>query len=277
MGGQYVSRETPMNIIVCVKEVIDPEAPAEEFRLDVDKGVLVPSPKILKVSNPFDEQAVEAALRIKDKSGARVTIVTLGKGFDPVVVKKPLVMGADELVLLDDEAFVDGDSWSTAYALAVAIKKIGSYDLILCGRQAGDWNAGQVGLGIAEFLGLPSVSIARRIDVTDGQATVERVIRNGYEVVSVALPALITLSNELGQPRYPSITNMRKANKIQPLIWKPSDIGLDPSVLGSRGRRLKLIKLFQPVFEGTCEMIGGETPQEAGENLALRLRKERVL
>jgi electron transfer flavoprotein beta subunit len=266
-----------MNIIVCVKEVIDPEAPADEFKLDETKGALVSSPKVVRVPNPFDEQAVEAALRIKDQSGAKVTILTLGSGFDPVVVKKPLVMGADDLVLLDDEAFVGGDSWSTAYALAAAIKKIGNFDLILCGRQAGDWNAGQVGLGIAEFLGLPSIGIARKIEITDGQATVERVIKNGYEIVRIMLPALITLSNELGQPRYPSVTNMRKANKIQSLIWKPADIGLDPSILGRRGRRLKLIKLFQPVFEGRCEIIGGETPHEAGENLALKLRKERML
>jgi electron transfer flavoprotein beta subunit len=111
----------------------------------------------------------------------------------------------------------------------------------------------------------------------DQKARVERVITNGYEVVDVILPALITVSNELGQARYPSIRNMSKAKTIQPVIWKPADIGLEPSDVGTRGRRLELLKLFQPVFEGTCEMIRGETPQEAGENLAFRLRKERVV
>ncbi|GAI54282.1 unnamed protein product, partial [marine sediment metagenome] len=109
-------------------------------------------------------------------------------------------MGADELILLDDEAFAGGDSWSTAYALAMAIKKIGEYDLIFCGRQAADWDAGQVGSGIAEILGLPSVTLAKKIDITDGKARVERVTADGYEVIEVPLPALITVSNELGEP-----------------------------------------------------------------------------
>jgi len=266
-----------MNIIVCVKEVPDPEAPVDEFRLDPDKNILVSSPKVLKVPNPFDEQAVEAALRIKDRSGAKVTILSLGRGLDRVVVKKPLLMGADDLVLLEDEAFADGDSWSTAYGLAAAIKKIGVYDLVLCGRQAADWNAGQTGLGIAELLNLPSVTVARKIEIMDGKAKVERVTTNGYEVIEVILPALITVSNELGQARYPAVQNIRKADKIQPVTWKPVDIGLEPFSVGSQGRRLKLLKLFQPVFEGTCEMIEGETLQEAAESLSLRLRKEKIL
>ena len=144
-----------MNIIVCVKEIADPEAPSEDFRLDTDKNVLVASPKVLKVLNPFDEQAVEAALQIKDKVGAKVTALSLGKGLDRVVTKKPVFMGADELILLEDDTFAGGDSWSTAHALAAAIRKIGEYDLILCGRQAADWNAGQTGSGIAETPGPP--------------------------------------------------------------------------------------------------------------------------
>ena len=266
-----------MNIIVCVKEVVDPEAPADSFRLDADKNVLISSPKVIKVLNPFDEQAIEAALRIKDKLSAKVTVLSLGKKLDRVVVKKALFMGADELILLEDEVFADGDSWSTAYALAAAIRKIGNYDLVLCGRQAADWNAGQIGSGIAELLELPIVTVARKIEIIDGKAKVERVTANGYEVVDVILPSLITVSNELGQARYPAIQNIRKADKIQPIIWKPVDLGIEPSHVGSKGRRLKLLKLFQPIHEGTCEMIEGETPQEAGENLALALRKEKIL
>ncbi len=266
-----------MNIIVCIKEIADPEAPADSFRLDSEKKILACSPKVLRVINPFDEQAVEAALRIKDTIGAKVTALALGKGLDRVVVKKPLFMGADELILLEDEAFSDGDSWSTVNALAAAIRKIGNYDLILCGRQAADWNAGQVGSGIAEILGLPSVTVARKIEITDGKAKVERVTADGYETVEVKLPSVITVSNEIGQARYPAIQNIRTANKIQPVIWKPSDIGLDPSTVGGKGRRLKILKLFQPVTEGTCEIMQGETPQEMAENLALTLRKEKIL
>jgi electron transfer flavoprotein beta subunit len=266
-----------MNIIVCIKEIPDPEAAIDSFRLDPANKVLVSSSKVLRVVNPFDEQAVEAALRIKDRIGAKVTVVSLGNNLDRVVVKKPLHMGADELILLEDEAFVGGDSWATAQALSAAIRKIGEYDLVLCGRQAADSNAGQTGLGIAEFLGLPCVTVARKIEITGDTVAVERVIPNGYETVEVRLPAVITVSNELGQARYPSIKNIAKSNAIKPVIWKPADIGLEPEVCGTRARRLTAIKLFLPVFEATCEIVSGDTIQEAGQNLAVRLRQERIL
>jgi electron transfer flavoprotein beta subunit len=206
-----------------------------------------------------------------------VTAIALGNALDRVVVKKPLFMGADELVLLEDPAFAEGDSWSTAYALTAAIRKIGQFDLVLFGRQAADWNAGQIGLGTAEMLGLPSVSVARKIEITDGLARIERITSNGYETVEIKLPAVITVSNEIGQARYPAIQNIRVANKIQPVIWKPSDIGVESSQVGSAGRRLRILKLFQPVTEGTCEIMQGETTQEMAENLALTLRKEKIL
>jgi electron transfer flavoprotein beta subunit len=231
----------------------------------------------LRVVNPFDEQAVEAALRIKDKTGAKVTVLSLGNNLDRVVVKKPLHMGADELILLEDEAYVGGDSWSTAYALSAAIRKIGAYDLVLCGRQAADSNAGQTGLGIAQFLGLPCVTVARKIEIDGETASVERVVTNGYERVEVALPAVITVSNELGQARYPSIKNIAKSNAMKPVIWKPEDIGLEEEACGIRARWLSVEKLFLPVFEATCEMVSGETVQEAAQNLAVRLREERIL
>lgn len=266
-----------MNIIVCVKEVLDPEAPFDSFKVDPEKKTVLASSNVLKVLNPFDEQAVEAALRIKDRIGAKVIAISLGNKLDRVVVKKPLLMGADELFLLEDEGFVGGDSFATAYALASAIKKIGEYDLILCGRQSADTNAGQVGAGIAHFLNLPFVMVARKIDIIDGKARVEKVLSDGYEVLEVDLPAVITVGSELGQPRYPSIHNIRRASELWPVIWKPEDLGLDPSMCGEKGKKLQLLKLFQPVYEFKCEIVQGETPAEAAFNLALRLRKERII
>lgn len=266
-----------MNIVVCVKEICDPEATIDSYRLDQVQKALVSSSKVLKVVNPFDEQAVEAALRIKDKTGAKVTVLSLGNNLDRVVVKKPLHMGADELILLEDEAYVGGDSWSTANALAAAIRKIGEYDLILCGRQAADSNAGQTGIGIAEVLDLPCVTVARKIETTGGTAVVERVIVNGYETVEVALPAVITVSNELGQARYPAIKNIARSNAIKPVIWKPEDIGLSTNSVGEPGQLLSVAELFLPVFEATCEVVTGETIEEAAQNLAVRLREERIL
>ena len=266
-----------MNMIVCVKQVLDPEAPPASFKIDSVANKVVLPPDVSPVISPFDEHAVEAALRIKDAQGGRITVMSLGANLQRDVVKKPLSMGADELILLEDEAFIDGDSWSTAYALAMAIRKIGDYDLIFCGRQAADWDAGQVGSGIAEILGLPSVTVAKKIDVTDSKAKVETVTADGYEVVEVPLPALVTVSNELGEPRYATIKGIMAAKKIEPIVWKPADIGVDPSQIGAAGRRTKMLKLFQPVREVECEIIEGESPEEAAANLALKLREVKIL
>jgi electron transfer flavoprotein beta subunit len=264
-----------MNIIVCCKQVIDPEAPPASFKVDAASNKVVPPPGVPPVISPFDEGAVEAALRVKDAKGGKVTVVSLGTNLLRDVVKKPLSMGADELVLLEDAAFDGGDSFSIAYALSMAIKKIGQFDLIFCGRQAADWDSGQTGSGVAEFLGLPSVTLAKKVEITaDNKARVERVTADGYEVIEVTLPALITVSNEIGAPRYPTMKGIMAAKKKEPVIWKPADIGADPARLA---RRTKLVKLFQPVKEGKVEIIGGQTPEEAGTNLALKLREIKVL
>ncbi len=266
-----------MNIIVCCKQVADPEVPPASFKIDTEANKVIPPPGVSPIISPFDEYAVEAALRITDSRGGKVTVISLGVNLLRDVAKKPLSMGADELVLLEDEAFTGGDSWSTAFALATAIKKIGDYDLILCGRQAADWDAGQVGSGIAELLGLPSITIARKIDITDGKARVERVVADGYEIIEVALPALITVSNELGTPRYSTIKGIMTAKRKEPVVWKPADLGLDPSGVGAGARHTRLLKLFQPVREGKCEILPGETPEEAAANLALKLREAKIL
>jgi electron transfer flavoprotein beta subunit len=266
-----------LNIIVCCKQISDPEAPPASFKIDAAANKVIPPQGVAPVISPFDEQAVEAALRIRDKGGTKVTVLILGNGLVREVVKKPLSMGADELILLEDAAYEGGDAWSTATTLAAAIKKIGAFDLVITGRQAADWDSGQVGSGIAELLGIPSITVAKKIEAANGKAKVERVLADGYEVIEVSLPALITVSNELGEPRYATLKGIMAAAKKQPIIWKPADLGLDPSKIGAAGRRSKLVKLFQPVKEGKCEVISADTPAEAGVKLAIRLREEKVL
>jgi len=266
-----------MNMIVCVKQVLDPEAPPASFKIDPATNKVVPPPGVSPIIDPYAEYAVEAALKVKDAQGGKITAISLGTNQLRDIVKKTLAMGADELILLEDEAFDEGDSWSTAYALAMSIKKIGDYDIIFCGREASDWNAGQVGSGIAEILGLPSITLAKKIDITNGKARVERVTDDGYEVIEVSLPALITVSNEIGEPRYPTIKGIMAAKKMEPVIWKPADIEGDVSQIGAAGRRTKLFKLFQPVREGKCEIVEGESPEEAAVNLALKLREGKIL
>jgi electron transfer flavoprotein beta subunit len=266
-----------MNIIVCVKQVNDPEAPPASFKIDPAANKVIPPTGMPPVISTFDEYAVEAALRIKEKAGGKVTAISLGLNLQRDVVKKPLSMGADDLVLLEDPAFADGDSWSTAYALAMAIKKIGQFDLILCGRQAADWDSGQVGSGIAEILGLPSVTIARKVEVEGNKAKVERVIPDGYELVEMSLPGVVTLSNEHATPRYPNVKGIMMAKRKEPIVWKPADIGADPAKLGATGRRAKLMKLFQPVRDTKCEIVTADTPEDAAAKLAQRLREAKVL
>ena len=265
-----------VNSVVCVKQVIDPEAPPSSFKVDIEskKAVMSGVPPVI---DPYSEYAVEAALKIKDGQGGTVTAISLGNNMLREVVKKPLSMGADELILLEDDAFADGDSWTTALALATAIKKVAEYDLVFCGREASDTNAGQVGSAIAELLGLPVVTLARKIDVSDGRASIERVTDDGCEVIEVSLPAVITVSNEIGEPRYPTIKGIMAAKKKEPVVWKPADIGLEPSQVGAAGQRAQILKLFQPVREGTCELIEGETSEEAAAKLAQKLRDAKVL
>ena len=265
-----------MNIIVCVKQVIDPEAPPSTFNVDADRNK-AEMHGVPPVIDPYGEFAVEAALRIKETQDSNITVISLGARLSREVIKKPLAMGADGLVLLEDEAYAGGDSWSTATALAAAIRKIGEYDLILCGREASDTNAGQTGPGIAEILGLPCVTITRKIEITDGKAKVERVTSDGYDVIEVPIPAVITVSNEIGEPRYPTIKGIMAAKKIEPVIWKPADINIDTSKIGEAGQHARLRKLFQPVYEGKCEFAEGDSPEEAAEKLAQKLREAKIL
>ncbi len=261
-------------MIVCAKQIQDPEAPPATFKVDPAANKVIPPAGVEPVISPFDEQAEEAALRIKDAQGGTIKVISMGLEMKRTVVLKSLSMGADELYLIEDPALAGLASFSTAYALAAAIKKIGEFDVIFCGRQAADWDAGQVGSGIAEILGIPSVTVAKKVDAVDGRIRVERVVADGYEVIEVETPCLITVSNELGEPRYPTMKGIMAAKKKPTTVWSAQDIGVDPSKLQAR---TKLLKLFVEERVGKCEMMEGETIEEAAANLALRLREVKVI
>jgi electron transfer flavoprotein beta subunit len=264
-----------LQIIVTAKQVVDPEIPKSAFKIDAaSKRVVIPS-SFPPVVNGFDEHAVEAALRIKDTQEAKVTVLAVGKAFSIDVMRKLLAMGADELVLVQDPAIDDTiDSRVTAQLLTGAIKKIGAFDLILCGRQASDWDNAQVPLMLTEELGIPCITIAKKIDVSDGTVTVERVIPDGHEVVEAPLPALITVSNELGLPRYPTMRAIMAANRKRPALWKLSDMGIDPATLLSG---LQLVDLFVPVQAQECEFIDGSDEREIAHKLFQKLRDGRLI
>ena len=264
----------PIDIIVCAKQVIDPEMPSSSFNIDPVSKRVIAVPGIPPVVNGFDENAVEAALRIKDSQEATITVISAGTAFALDVMKKPLSMGADDLVLLQDDAFPNTiDSFFTAQLLAGAVSKLDGFDLIICGRQASDWDNAQVALGVAELLGISCIALGKRVEVKDGKVLVERLIPDGYEVVEAPLPALVTVSNELGQPRYPTLRGIMAATRKRPTIWTRADLGLEASQLEPR---ITLHDLFIPERTQQCEIIEGENEADSARQLALKLREAKL-
>jgi electron transfer flavoprotein beta subunit len=266
-----------VKIVVCVKQIQDPEIATSVFRIDEEARKVIPVPGLSPVISPFDEQAVEAALRIRDvageDSGIEITVVTIGPEGARAVIKAALALGADDAVLLSDGAFDDGDGYATARTLAETIRKIGGADLILTGRQAADWDAGIVGTGIAELLDMPAITYARKIEVDDGTVRVERVLEDGIETVEAALPAVVTISNELGSVRHASMRETMRAAKKPIEAWTPSDIGLDENQVGAAAARRVLERLYIPINDIECEFVGGETAAEMAAELTRRLRE----
>ncbi len=266
-----------MHVICFAKQVIDPEMPVASFKIDEATKTVLPVQGLAPVINGFDENAIEAALRLKEDHEVTITVIALGKDLVLDVIKKPLSMGADELILLQDDAFEDGDAYSIGYALAMAVKKVGEFDLIICGRQASDTDRGQVGLAVAELLGVPAITVGKSVAVKDGKVIVERVRTDGSEIVEAPLPALVTVSNELGEPRYPTLRGIMQAGRKKPTVWTAADIGADAAKLGASGRVVSLSKLFIPVVEKECAFIEGENEADAGRQLALKLREAKLI
>ena len=267
-----------MHIVVCIKYIPDPEAAFSMFRIDADSKKVIPASGLKHVVSPFDEQAVEAALRIREQhAGTRITVITLGDETSRNALKHGLAMGADDAVLLADAAFDDGDSYTTAVALSAAIKKLGAVDLILTGRQAADGDAGVVGAGIAEMLDRPLLTFAMSIVVENSAVRVERVLDDGSEVIEADLPAVVTVSNEIGVPRAPSLRETMRAARKPVQVWKAVDLGLDAATIGAAGARALRERLFAPSKQMLCEFIDAPTPEAQGALLAQRLREAKVL
>ena len=219
----------------------------------------------------FDERAVEAACRLKDKHGGTITVLSIGPGKVADVVKHAISMGADEGYVLQDEAFENLDSFGTAYVLEKAIRKIGEYDLVLCGRQSADWGSGQVGSILAEKLSIPVVTLACDIEAEDNKLRIKRIVKDGWEVVEAPMPSLVTVSSELGLPRLPVGMRIMIAARKQVPLWNAQDIGADSSQLDKANAHIEVTGLSIPTREIKCEMIAGDTPEEVGVNLALKL------
>ena len=267
-----------MDAIVCVKQIPDPETPAAAFKVDEGAMQVLPAQGISPVISPFDAQAVEAALRLADAAGdGAVNIISLGPDSARDAIKHSLAMGANEGYHLHDDAFEGGDAWTTALALSKAIEQIGIPDVLIFGRQAADWDQGAVGSIVAELLDLPSATVLRAVELSDGGITVSRVVADGFETVELPTPCVLTISNEFGDPRYPQLRQIMRAARKQVTEFTAADLGLDPSEVGAAGARVQMHALYQPTSDVEVEIIEGDTPEEKATGLVAKLREARII
>ena len=258
-----------MNSIVCLKEV-----PDTETRIEVRAGKVVEE-GIQYVVNPYDEYALEEALKWQETLGGKVTLVSLGPDRARESILKGLAMGADEVYHLAEPAFLGGDAFATAKALAAAIAKLEPYDAIFCGKQAVDEDDAAVGIMLAELLDLPHVSVVTRFEIAgDGKsARAEREIEGGREVIETSLPAVITAQKGLNEPRYPSFRGIRQARSKPFTQWTPADVGLDGGVVGMSGAKLQVVEILPPPERPAGRIVPGE-PADAAKQVVHLLRDE---
>jgi electron transfer flavoprotein beta subunit len=260
-----------VNIVVCLKQVPDTET---QIKI-APGGKNIVADDIKWVMNPYDEFGVEEALRLKEKFGGEVTVVGLGPKRVTESIRTALAMGADKGILISDDALEGSDSLATAKALAAVIKTL-TFDLVFAGQRGVDDDLGVVGAALAEFLGIPQVSLVVKVEVSeDGKSLkASRPVEGQTLVVETSLPVLLTTQKGLNEPRYASLPGIMKAKK-KPLDQKGlADIGLDAGAVGESARKLKILELVPPPSREAGKIVPGETPQEKAAELARLLHEE---
>lgn len=262
-----------MDIVVTVKQVPDPDIPPTHFKVDEAAKKVVPPAGVAPVMNGYDANALEAALRLKEQLGGKVTVVSLGPDSAKDTLKRAIAMGADAAIHINDPALNDTESATTARALAAAIKKLDHFDLVLSGRQASDTDGGLVHLGVAHYLGVPAVSPVQKIEDASAESVVaERIVEDGYQRLKVRLPALLGVSSEMNEPRYPPLKGIMAAGRAQIPVWTAADLGMDAAQ-----PRVELRRLYVETREARVELIEADSPAEAGTRLADKLREARLV
>lgn len=261
-----------MNVVVCVKQVPD----TTDVRIDPETHTLVRE-GVPSIVNPFDMFALEEGLRIKERLGGKVTALSMGPPQAKEALKEAIAMGIDEAVLISDRAFAGADTLATSYTLSLGIRRIGAYDLILCGRQAIDGDTAQVGPGIAEGLDIPQVTLVKKIEeIREGYARVEKMTEEGFEVVETPLPALLTVVKEINEPRLPTLRGQMRAKAFNIPVWTAADLQADPARIGLDGSPTWVVKVFTPEPRGAGVVLEGE-PEELVERLVAELRRGQVI
>lgn len=262
-------------IIVLAKQVPD----TNEIKIDPVKNTLIREgvPSIL---NHDDANALEEALDIKDKfDDVHITVITMGPPQAKDMLAECIAMGADEGILVSDRAVGGSDTWATSNALAAAIHKIGDYDLIFAGRQAIDGDTAQVGPQCAEKLGIPQVTYVKEFDIDKNMKdiTVKRALEDGYELISIKTPCMLTAIKELNTPRFMSIGGIFEVKNKEIKVWNAQDIAVDLATVGLDASPTNVFRSFTPTPKGMCMMIEADSDKEAAENLLVNLKSKHVI
>lgn len=246
-----------MNIIVCIKQV--PET--TEVKINPETNTLIRE-GVKSIINPFDLYAIEEGVRLKEKFSGKVTVISMGPPQAEAALREALAMGADEAILICDRAYAGSDTWATSYTLAGAIKKIGNFDLILCGKQASDGDTAQVGPGISAHLDIPQVTYVKKIEeIKNNIMRVERMMEEGYEIIECPLPALLTVVKEINEPRMPSLKGLMRAKSAKITVWTQKELNLDPQNIGLCGSPTQVIKIFTPPQRSGGQILTGEVSE----------------
>lgn len=261
-----------VNLIVLIKDIVD----LTEMKIDPRTQHPILAGLKRKISD-VDKRALEAAVQLKEKHGGKVTVVSMGDDKTRTPLREALAIGGDEAYLLKDPAFEDSDTLATSRILAAAIRKIGDYDLLLCGEMTLDSLSAQVGPRISELLGLPQVAYARSLEFKGEMVLAERDLEEEDEVVEAKMPALVTVVREINEPRIPSLMSIMRASRKKIEEWDRETLGLSREEVGAAGSAVKVLEVKAPPMERKRIIIEAETPEEAAEKLAQRLIEDGVL
>ncbi len=261
-----------MEMVVCVKQVPD----TTEVKIDPVTNTLVRQ-GVPSIVNPFDKNALEAALQLKEKNGGKITVVSMGPPQAKDALKECLAMGADEAYLVSDRAFGGADTLATSYTLAAALNKIGKFDLILCGKQAIDGDTAQVGPEMAEHLGIPHITCCSKFEVTGDVMRVEREHEEGYEVIVGKMPLLVTVVKSANEPRFATVRGTMKANRKEIPVLTLADLEVDEKRIGLKGSPTQVKKIFTPPSRSGGEMIQAEDAREAISILIQKLSDAKII
>lgn len=276
-----------MRIIVPIKQVPN----SDDVQLDPQTGTLIRQ-GVEAIVNPLDLYAIETALSIRDEHGGEVIVISMGPAQAAEALREAISMGADEAVLLCDSAFAGSDTYATAYVLSTAVKRIGQYDLIICGERATDGETGQVGPGIASFLNLPAITYVskihalvenhqRRTNLPAGKASLKasRLIETGYEIIEAELPAVLTVVKEIAVPRLPTLAGKIRAKNLQISIWTANDLDIQADAVGLAGSPTRVAEIHTPAIARRSEKIKVDSEHTRLEaiNRLIGIFKEKLL